>query len=308
MRKRPPKPDKITAFLSPRYWPTWLGLGLLYLIAQLPYTWQIGIGRCIGKLAYLIMRDRRHVADVNLKLCFPEKTSAQRTELIKKNFASVGIGLIEMGMAWWAPQKTIAQLAQPQGKEHLEKGLAKGKGAILLCAHFTTLEITGRIVGKKMDTYTIYREQKNPLFNYIMERSRKKIVAGIIPRHDIRGIVKTLKKNKGVYYAGDQDYGKKYSIFVPFFGVQAATITSLIRLCEMTGAAVIPSSHYRIDNKPYYSLTYHAPLENFPSGDMEEDLLRINQIIEKMILKHPEQYYWIHRRFKTRPEGEKRPY
>lgn len=308
MRKKIPKPDKITAFLSPRYWPTWLGLGILYLIAQLPYSWQIAIGRNIGRLAYHLMHNRRHIADVNLKLCFPEKTAAQRTQLIKKNFESIGIGIVEMGMAWWAPEKTIAQLPEPKGLEHLQAAFANGKGAILLCGHFTTLEITARIVGKKSHLHTIYREQKNPLFNFIMERSRKNIVEDIIPRHDIRSIVKALKNNKSVYYAGDQDFGKKYSVFVPFFGVQAATIVSLVRLCEMTGAQVIPSTHYRLDGNPYYDLTYHKPLENFPSGDLEKDLLRLNHEIEKMILQHPEQYYWIHRRFKTRPEGEQKPY
>ncbi len=306
--KKPPHPDKPIYFLLPRYWFTWLGLGVLYLVAQLPYPWQINIGRAMGKLAYRIMRDRRHIADVNLRLCFPEKTSEQRRALIKKNFESVGIGLIEMGMAWWTPQNKIATIGHVNGLENLNAALAQGKGAIMLCAHFTTLEITARIIGRHMAIRTIYREQKNRLFNAVMERHRRQIVAGIIHRKDTRGMIKSLKQNVPIYYAGDQDYGKKHSIFVPFFGVQAATITGMLRLAAMTGAPIIPSTHYRIDKKPYYVITLHPALENFPTGDDEKDLLRINQIVENMIVEKPEQYYWIHRRFKTRPEGEARPY
>jgi KDO2-lipid IV(A) lauroyltransferase len=295
-------------FIHPRYWPTALGLSFLFFFSKLPFKSQRKIGSVLGKIAYVALRRRRHIANVNLKLCFPHLKESERNILIQKSFDSLGMGIIETGMAWWASDKKIENLSSLEGKENLEKALEKGKGVISLCGHFTTLEIAARIVGKQFRMRAIYREQKNKLFNFFMERGRKKIVDDIIDRNDPRAFINTLKENIPIYYAGDQDFGKKNSLFIPFFGVPAATITSIIRLAHMTGSPVVPVSHYRLDDKNQYVVTIHPALKNFPSGDLEADLLRANQIIEEMIRHKPEQYYWVHRRFKTRPEGEEKVY
>lgn len=298
---------KINSPYHPRYWLTWLGLGLLYLTSQLSITWQLTLGRCLGKLAYIFLPQRRHIAEVNLRLCFPELNQQQRLALLKKHFIAMGMGVIETGMAWWMPQQKFEKLGCIEGAENLEHALNKNKGVILLCAHFTTLEIAARIVGKRFKIRTIYREQKNRLFNRFMERARKRNVEGIIPRDDTRAVIKSLKQNIPIYYAADQDYGRKHSIFIPFFGVPAATITGTVRLAKMTDSPIVPVFHYR-DNNGQYRVIFHPALTNFPTDDLEQDLLRINQIIETAIRECPEQYLWSHRRFKTRPAGEKRPY
>jgi Kdo2-lipid IVA lauroyltransferase/acyltransferase len=301
-RKRP------TQLYHPYYWPMWLGLGLLYLISQLPITWQLPIGRGLGILGYYFLRQRRHIAQVNLQLCFPTFNKQQHIELLKKHFAALGMGIIETGMAWWMKEKKFQQLGVIEGAEHLEKALQQGRGVILLSAHFTTLEIAARLVGKRYKIHTLYREQKNRLFNFFMERARKRSVAAIIPRDDIRTIIKSLKNNIPIYYAADQDYGRKHSVFVPFFGIPAATITATTRLTNINHSPIVPVFHYRDNNSPHYRVVFYPALENFPSADLETDLTRVNQLIENAILVKPEQYLWTHRRFKTQPAGEKRPY
>lgn len=300
--------NKFSQFLHPRHWLTWLALGILRLCACLPYRQQLAVGRFLGKIGYLLLRRRRHIAATNLRLCFPNLTPRQRLALLRENFAAVGIGIMEMAMAWWMNKQTLQNLGYIEGATHLEKALEQGKGVILLSAHFTTLEIAARIVGSRFTIRTLYRKQKNRLFNLFIERGRQRNVDGIIPRDNLRGIIKSLKSNIPVYYAADQDYGKKHSLFIPFFGVPAATITGTIRLASMSGAPVVPVFHYRLENGKGYRIVFHPALTDFPSSEIEQDLLRINQLIEQAIREKPEQYLWIHRRFKSRPAAEKRPY
>jgi Kdo2-lipid IVA lauroyltransferase/acyltransferase len=305
MSKRKRKPEQL---YHPYYWPMWLGLGLLYLISQLPYSLQLITGRCLGKLAYWLLPHRRHIAQVNLQLCFPTLNKQQRQQLLKKHFAAMGMGVVEAGMAWWMKEKKFQRLGIIEGAEHLEKALQQKRGVILLSAHFTTLEIAARLVGARYTIHTLYRAQKNRLFNFFMERARKRNVAAIIPRNDIKTIIKSLKNNIPIYYAADQDYGRKHSIFANFFGIPAATITATTRLAKINNSPIVPVFHYREDHSPYYRVIFHPALENFPSDDLEKDLTQVNHIIEQAILLKPEQYFWTHRRFKTRPEREKRPY
>lgn len=305
MSRRKKKP---TSLYHPYYWPMWLSLGSLYLISRLPCTLQLAMGRWLGKAGYLFLRQRRHIANVNLQLCFPKLTKQQRLTLLKKHFAAMGMGIIETGMAWWMAEKKFQSLGIIEGATHLEKALQQKRGVILLSAHFTTLEIAARLVGAHYQIYTMYREQKNRVFNLFMERARKRNVAAIISRDDLRTIIKSLKNNIAVYYAADQDYGRKHSIFVPFFGISAATITATVRLAKINNSPIVPVFHYRENNSPHYRVVFHPALENFPSDDLEKDLTHINQIIENAIRIKPEQYLWAHRRFKTRPEGEKKFY
>lgn len=305
MKSRKKKP---TQLYHPYYWPMWAALGILYLISQLPPSWQLLIGRWLGKCGYLFLRQRRHIANVNLQLCFPQLNAEERQTLLKKHFEAMGMGIVEMGMAWWMNEKKFLALEKMEGVEHFENALKQGRGVIILSAHFTTLEIAARLVGARYKIHTMYRTQKNRVFNLLMERGRNRNVAGIIPRDDIRTLIKSLKNNIPIYYAADQDYGRKHSIFVPFFGIPAATITATIRLAKLNNSPIVPAFHYRDDNSPHYRIVFHPALENFPSDNLENDLTRINQIIEHAIIVKPEQYLWTHRRFKTRPEGEKRPY
>lgn len=298
---------KFTPF-SPLYWPAWCGFGLLWLITRLPYRWQIAIGSTMGKCLYLFPSKLKHTTLINLQLCFPNLSTQERNSLAKKNFASLGIGLIEAAMAWWLPDNKINGLYKIYGLDYAEKAFEKGKGIILIGPHFTCLEMVGRLIRKHYTFGVMYRPHKKAFISYIHERFRKKHYVHYIARHRVRDLLNALKNNMAIWYAYDIDGGTKHSVFAPFFGVPSSSLTSASRIAHLTGAAVIPISFYRRDNNLGYDVMLSPPLENFPSEDPVLDATRLNAILEEGIRNKPEQYVWQYKRFKTRPEGEKRFY
>lgn len=222
--------------------------------------------------------------------------------MLKKHFESLGIMIIEVGLSWWTSADKLGKLATIRGLEHLENALASGKGVILIAAHFTTLEISGPMLSTFIPVYAMYRRHENPLINHVMERGRKRHLKNIIPRDDIRTMLRTLKNGEVVWYAPDQGYRGKQSVIAPFFGVPATTNGATSRIAKASGAAVLPLVTYRLEDNSGYLLIISPPLENFPSEDTARDVARINQVIEAQIIRHPEQYYWVHRRFK--PTGD----
>jgi KDO2-lipid IV(A) lauroyltransferase len=297
-----------TYFLHPRFWLLWLGLGLLWLIAQLPYKVLLVLGRGLGSMMYRLARSRRKIAARNLALCFPQMPAAEREALLKENFASTGITFFEMAMAWWWPAERLRRLGTVEGIEHLQQAQAQGEGVILMALHFTTLEIGGAFLALEQGMYGMYRPHKNPLFDYVQRRGREQRLLGAIERDEVRGMLKLLRAGGIVWYAPDQDYGAQRSLFVPLFGVQAATVTATSKFARMGRARVIPFTQQRLPNGQGYSVVVHPQLDNFPTDDEAADCLRINQWVEHAISQCPEQYLWAHRRFKTRPEGEPKLY
>ena len=291
-------------FLHPRYWPSWLGLGLMRLSVYLPVRLQMLSGRLIAWVITPLTAPRRRVAQRNLALCFPELTEQQREDLLDENMRTMGMLLLETALSWWASDRSLAKRVRYEGLEHLEAGLAKGKGVILLTGHFTSMELGGRLIMLKKPCYVMFRELKNPLFNAVMVQARTYHSEGIVLQEDPRAMVRALRKNKIVWYAPDQDYGRKLSIFAKFFGNTAATVPATARIAKMSGAAVVPFVPRR-EQDGTYTLTLSPALENFPTGDDVADAQRINDLIEKEVRQSPEQYYWVHRRFKTQPEGKK---
>ena len=298
------------ALLHPRYWPLWLGLGLLWLIVRLPYRVLLALGRLVGRLMHVFMRERRHVAEVNLQLCFPQWTEERRRQVLRDNFESNGIALFEMAMAWWWPRQRLTRLAHVEGLEHLHNAAAAGQGVVLVSLHFTTLELGAALLGQRVAIDGMYREHRNPVFDLVQRRGRERhnADARAIEREDVRAMFKSLRSGRAIWYAPDQDYGRKASVFVPFFGVPAATVTATSAFARLGKAQVVPFTQTRLPDAQGYRLTVHAPLADFPCGDETADALRINQWAEQAIEQQPEQYMWVHRRFKTRPEGEARPY
>lgn len=297
-----------TRSYSIRYWPTWLGMFLLWCLSHLPWRWQTGIGRLLGNTFRLFASQRRHIAEVNLALCFPELSETERRKLLADNFVSLGIGIMEMAMSWWGSDRRLQKLVTIEGLPHLHDALKNNKGVILLSAHLTTLEIGGRLLALHTPFHVMYRKHKNPVIESVMRNARIRNFDKAIPRKDLRTMLKSLKDNMPVWYAPDQDYGPKQSLFAPFFGVQAASVTGTSRLARMSGAAVVPFFQTRLPNGKGYRLTLLPALDDFPGEDVESDTRRINEIIEAQIRTQPEQYLWAHRRFKTRPPGEKKPY
>ncbi|MDM8349197.1 lipid A biosynthesis lauroyl acyltransferase [Pseudomonas sp. sp1636] len=295
-------------FLHPRFWPLWLGLGLLWLLALWPYSWLMWLGRRLGGLMYRLAGSRRAIAARNLELCFPELSARERASLLRENFASTGMTFFEMAISWWWPAARLGKLGQIEGLEHLRAAEAEGQGVLLMALHFTTLEMGGGLLGMQQDMYGMYRPHKNPLFDYIQRRGREQRLQGVIERDDVRGMLKLLRAGKVIWYAPDQDYGAQRSIFVPLFGVPAATVTATSKFARLGRARVIPFTQTRLADGSGYKVVVHPPLADFPGESEEADCLRINQWIEAAIRQQPEQYLWAHRRFKTRPPGEAKLY
>ncbi|MCU1728482.1 lipid A biosynthesis lauroyl acyltransferase [Pseudomonas sp. 7P_10.2_Bac1] len=304
------RPRFRAAFFHPRFWLLWLGLGVLWLVVQLPYKGQLAIGRFLGASMYRVAGERRRIAARNLELCFPEKTAAERKRLLKENFASTGIAFFEMAMSWWWAKPRLAKLAHVQGLEHLQQAQREGQGVILMAFHFTTLEIGAALLGQQHTIDGMYREHKNPLFDFIQRRGRERhnLDSLAVERDDVRGMLKLLRAGRAIWYAPDQDYGAKQSIFVPLFGIEAATVTATSKFAKLGKAQVVPFTQQRLADGSGYQLVIHPPLSDFPGESDEADCLRINQWVERAIRECPEQYLWAHRRFKTRPPGEPKLY
>lgn len=253
---------------------------------------------------YRLARRRRHITQRNIALCFPElDTTAQQT-LVRKTFHSAGVSMMETGLAWWGRDSVLSKRVQIEGLEHLQQASAQGKGVLLLGAHFTSLEISGRLLARFHPCAAMYRKHDNPLFEAITKHSRETHLEKIISRRDMRGMVRALRKGTVVWYATDQDFGPRNSVFAPFFDVQTASLVMTSKLARLSGAPVVPFFSQRLDDDSGYKLILLPALTDFPSGDDIADATRINAIIEQQVRKAPDQYLWLHRRFKTRPPGE----
>jgi Kdo2-lipid IVA lauroyltransferase/acyltransferase len=288
-------------FLKPRHWGIWLLLGFIRLMVQLPYRLQLGIGRGMGRLLRIVSRRRWRITLVNLEKCFPELDADARERLARAHFDSLGIAFLEFGMCWWASEKRLRKLGQIEGLEHLQAARAKGHGVILLSAHFTTLEITGRLLGLHTDLHLMYRKIDNPVIEEVMRASRERLFERAIPREDVRVMLKSLKSGKPVWYATDQGYRGKHSEMVPFFGIPAPTNVAISRLAKTSNAPVVPFFAMRLPGTQGYKLVIEPELENFPTDDPAADALRLNQRLEQRIRLAPEQYLWSHDRFKVVP-------
>jgi KDO2-lipid IV(A) lauroyltransferase len=294
--------------LAPRYWLWWGTVGILWCLTRLPYHWQLAVGQQLGRLAYWLAPRRRQIADINIKRCFPELNSTQQHQLVVKHFESLGMGLLEMLSAWWLPDTKLTPLGHIQGLEYLQAALARGQGVILVSAHFTSLEIGNRFLTRYIALHATYRRHENPLIEYVIKKNRERHAQKAIPREAVREMLLSLKQNKVLWLATDQNFGHKQSVFADFFNIPAATSTAISRFAQISGAAVIPCFTQRLETLKGYQVILQSALENFPSGDPQQDASRINQLIEKQIRCAPEQYLWVHRRFKDRPVGEQNFY
>lgn len=293
------KATKLTRFWRPRWWKTWLALGAMAAAAYLPFNIQLFLGRSLGKIICRHAERRRKIVEINLQLCFPEVSAKKREELLRRHFDNLGIGLIEIGMCWWTPAFRLRKLTEIEGLSHLENALQRGKGVLLLTAHFTTLEIGARLLALFHPVVAVYREHENALLNAVMTRRRGARSAGIIKRGDIRGLLKSLKAGQAIWYAPDQAYLGPRSALVPFFGIPAPTNTGTARLARRSDAAVLPFFVERLPGTQGYRLRIQPALKNFP-GESSDFLAtqRVNEILETGIRQCPAQYLWSHDRFK----------
>ena len=309
MAKTKREKPSLAKYSVPRYWPTWALLAFMKLVAHMPFWLQIRIGQAIGYLTFLLVKKRRHICEVNLKLCYPELNYGELQNLVKKTFMSNGIGLIETAIAWHRHPIEYKSKVSVSGLENLDSAISEGRGVLLICAHFTTLEFGGFLLSLFHKMNVTYRPFKNPLFNLAMLNGRSRHYPAVIDRKDTRRTLQSLKNGDVIWYAPDQDYGPKHSVFVPFFGVEAATITATARFASFNKSAVVFFSHYRNEDNSGYQLRFSPKLENYPTGEPKRDAVRINNLIESAVREKPDQYLWLHKRFKTQAAGKSaRPY
>jgi KDO2-lipid IV(A) lauroyltransferase len=285
-----------------------LGVFIFWLIHFLPFPVIVAIGNGLGILTYPFAVERRRVGMINLKLCFPEMSDDARKKLVRAHFKMFMRGLIERSILWWSSAERINSLIRVEGVEHFEA--IKDKPSILLTPHFVGMDAGGQWIAQHTDTVCMYANQKNRYLTELLLKKRARFRnQHLYSRQEgLRPILKGMRKGMPFVYPPDQDQGVKDGAFIPFFGVPAATMTSLPRIAQMTGAKVVPSITRLLPGGEGYVLTFYPAWENYPSGDDIADARRMNAFIEDRIREMPEQYFWLHKRFKTRPEGEARFY
>ncbi len=298
------KPEFKAEFLLPRYWGTLIIISVMYLLSLLPFKVQLALGRGIGRLAMRIMKKRQVTIRRNLELCFPQMEECQREAILKDNIDNTGIALFETAMAWFWPDKRVNKHVTIKGMEHLEALEKSGKGALMLAVHSMNLELGARAFGIKKSGTGVYRPNNNPCFDYFQYKGRSRSNRTLIDRKNVKAMLEALRTGERVWYAPDHDYGNRRSTFAPLFAVKnACTTTGTSLLVDSTDCAIVPFTMVR-GKDGHYTLTISAPVDGFPKEDPQGAAVFVNKIVETSIMASPGQYMWLHRRFKTRPEGE----
>ncbi|HJP05264.1 MAG: lipid A biosynthesis acyltransferase [Gammaproteobacteria bacterium] len=295
-------------FWQPRYWLTWVGIGLLRLVVALPQSARMSCGRVMGRCVRLIS-NRRPIVARNLELCFPELPAREREKMGRKHAESVGMSAIELGMNFWCSDAELERLFELRGTEHLLAGLEEGHGVLLLCGHFIYTELGCRLLKKLAPSMAaMYRPSGKLLSDNLMHRCRRNSYDILVSKDNVRGMLRLLKENRPVIYAPDQAYTGKSMALIPFFGEPAATNTATRQIAQISKAPVVPFFTYRLENGTGYCVELQPALKDFPGESAEADALTINRVLEEQIRRVPEQYYWVHRRFKGRGPDYPDPY
>ncbi|MDP6436069.1 MAG: lipid A biosynthesis lauroyl acyltransferase [Gammaproteobacteria bacterium] len=300
--------EPLYRFWQPRYWLTWMGIAFLRLIVLLPQPGRMACGRALGRFGYRVS-ERRKIVERNLELCFPELPADEREKLGRKHGESLGMSMVELGMNYWCSDAELERLFELRGTEHLLAALEKGHGVLLLCGHFMYTELGCRMLMKYSPTVAaMYRPSGKPLNDNLMRRCRQNSYDIMVAKDNVRGMLRLLKENRPVIYAPDQAYTGKSMALVPFFGEPAATNTATRQIAQISKAPVIPFFTCRLENGSGYRVELQPALQDFPGESAEADTLKINYLLEEQVRKVPEQYYWVHRRFKGRLPDYPDPY
>jgi KDO2-lipid IV(A) lauroyltransferase len=287
-------------FASLRYLVALLGYGWMRLVVLLPFRLQLALGSALGR-AFGLVPSRRRIAARNIAVCLPELSPEAQAQVLERHFESMGLSLMEMGMGWFGRPERIRERVRVEGAEHLEAALTKGRGVILFAAHFTTIEFFWPALRELCPKLCgMYKWQRNPVMNRMMTQGRGRCFDVMISKDNVREMMRCLRDNGVVWYAADQSYGGKSSVLLPFFGEPAMTNTAIGRIAKAAGTTVLPYGCRRVDPDQYV-MTIGAPLAGLPSGDEVADTRRLMQVIESYIRRSPDQYWWIHQRFKGRP-------
>lgn len=295
--------------LAPEWWPSWLLLGLLRLIALLPLRVSRVLGAMLGLLIYALNAKRRHIARVNLRLCFPEKSARVRARLLRRHFMVKGQSYVDLGFLAWASERRIRHHTHFHGLEELRVAQERGKNVILLASHCLGMNFAASALARRHAEFSMMKIQRNPVVNWLLNKSRMRFGLKLVTRSQgLRPVMRALKDGQAFYYLPDEDFGPRHSVFVPFFGVPTATLTTLGRLADLTDAVVIPCFVRLLPRGRGYEVTLKPVLADFPKGETQADAARMNRVLEDGIRASPEQYMWTFKLFKTRPDGAPSPY
>lgn len=292
------------SFLHPRYWLTWFGLGVLFLLVQLPYPVLYRLGIWLGRTSMRFLKRRVSITRRNLQLCFPDLPADQVEARIISNFESLGMGLLETGMAWFWSDARVKRWFDVSGLHNLKKAQENNQGVLVIGVHFMSLELGGRAMGLCQPMMAMYRPHNNKAMEFVQTWGRMRSNKAMLDRKDLRGMVHALKKGEAVWFAPDQDYGPRGSVFAPLFAVdQAATTSGTFMLARLAKPALVTVVLIRKPGGKGYELVIQPQLEDYPIDDEMAAAAYMNRVIEKEIMRAPDQYLWLHRRFKTRPAG-----
>jgi lipid A biosynthesis lauroyl/palmitoleoyl acyltransferase len=296
-------------FLGPRYWPIWLLFLLMMAGRLLPRRlWGLA-GAGVGAVFYRTNAKRREIARVNLGLCFPGLDPGAREQIVRRHFRVHGQCLLDMSLVWWARPVFLDRYIKVEGLDHYRAAVDQGRPVILLTGHFSGLDIAGPVISRHFPQVGLIKPVKNPLVDWFIARGRRRFAGRVFLRDKgLRPVVRALQSGYGFYYLPDEDFGPERSVFVPFLGTVAATITALSRLARITNAAVLPTSVMRVSSREGYRIMIGPALENFPGDDERDDAARMNAVLGEMIRRAPEQYMWTFKYFRTRPDGQASPY
>ncbi|MEZ9234834.1 LpxL/LpxP family Kdo(2)-lipid IV(A) lauroyl/palmitoleoyl acyltransferase [Shewanella sp. 10N.286.52.A9] len=291
--------------LHPKHWPLWLGVGLMRLTQLLPLRWQMAMGKGLGRLVLKFAGSRKHTAERNLSLCFPDMPEQERAALLTRNFEETGKALFDTINAWWWSNDKVQRHMTMKGDQHVRDTLDNGNGVILFAVHCLPLEMGARMFGQFQPGIGVYRPHDNPVMEYLQVNGRLRSNKGLVPKRDLRNMVRSLRNPDVIWYTADQDFGRSSAVFIPLYAVpDAATITGATTLAKLGKAKVLPFFVERNADDSGYHMEIMPPLDNFPGENELEDAIRGNKIIENIIDRNRSQYMWLHRRFKTRPTKE----
>ena len=292
------------SLLRPSLLPAWLGVAVLWLLHWLPLSLQAAIGNALGWLLALMPGRRQRIVATNLALCFPDLSPGRRRRLLRQTFQASARATLEHGLMWWGSEARLRRLIRI---DNPEAALGDGvRPVIWLAPHFVGLDMAATRLTLDFNGTSMYAPAKNPVADKMMLHGRSRFSSPtLIAKSDgIKPVLRALKDRLPFYYLPDQDQGRHNAVFVPFFGVPAATLSALPRLAKLTDAQIVPIITRQLPRGQGYTVHFHPPWDNYPSDDLEADVARMNAFIEDRIREIPEQYLWLHRRFKTRPAGE----
>ncbi|WP_372523729.1 lysophospholipid acyltransferase family protein [Sulfuricaulis sp.] len=309
-------PDQSLSFLTlkhtqsnyaPRYWPSWAWLFLLRLMATLPLSWSRVAGAALGLLMMVTNEKRRKIARINLEMCFPKLSLRERERLLRRHFIVSGQSYFDLAYLAWASERRILRKTTIRGLEHYQD--LRGRNIILLAPHCVGMNFGGAVIARERAQFSMVKLQRNPVVNGLLNRGRMRFGCFLLARQQgLRPVIRGLKQGLAFYYLPDEDFGQRQSVFVSFFGVPTATLTTLGRLARLTNALVVPCFTRLLPGGRGYEVILKPPLEDFPNGDRTRDAARMNVVIEEGLRHMPEQYLWTFKIFKTRPGHAPSPY